>query len=229
MWVLGWVITTIFFVSLVICVVVLLPFDKARKVVHAHSFLWSDMLIALNPYWDIDISGFDNIDKKRAYVIVANHQSFTDIFLLYQTKMQFKWIAKESVFLLPIVGWSLSLAKHIKLKKGSLKSVKKAYNEAKFWLRNNISVLIFPEGTRGSSGMLREFKNGAFKLAIEERIPILPISIKGTSDAVPKGSFLFTTKVPVQMKILEPIDTTIFGSNSVDELRDLVRSRIEMA
>ena len=217
------------FISVVFFSIVLCPFDKARKVVHAHAFLWSDLLIALNPYWNVEVDGLQNIDKTKTYIIVANHQSLTDIVLMYQTKMQFKWIANEGVFKVPFIGWSLKLAKHIKIRKGNLKSVRKAYRESLEWLRYGISVMIFPEGTRSNINKMGEFQSGAFKLALKERIPILPIAIKGADRIIPKGSWLFTTKATVRFRVLEPVDTAGVEAGDFENLRDLVRARIEAA
>ena len=228
-WLVGSVITIFMFVSLLFFAIILYPFDKMRRVPHAHAFLWSDLLIGLNPYWDIKISGLENIDHTKTYVIVANHQSIADIILLYKTKMQFKWIANEYLFNLPIVGLSMSITKHIKLRKGKLESIKKAYLEASGWLRNGMSIMLFPEGTRSNGYGLQEFQSGAFKLAIKEQVPILPISIKGTGNAIPRGTWLFTTKVSGGFKVLEPVDTAGTSQNDFEKIRDLVRSRIEAA
>lgn len=228
-WVIGSTVTILMFILLLLFTVILYPFDKMRKVSHALAFLWSDLLIALNPYWDIKISGLENIDKAKAYVIVANHQSFTDIILLYKTKMQFKWIANEHLFKLPLIGWSMLLTKHIKLKKGKLESIKTAYYEAADWLKRGMSVMLFPEGTRSNGYGLKEFQNGAFKLAIKEQVPILPISIKGTGNAIPRGSWLFTTKVSGGFKVLKPVDTAGISPDDFGKLRDLAHSMIEKA
>lgn len=228
-WFVGSVITILVFLSILFCAVILYPFDKMRKIAHAHGFLWSDLLIALNPYWDIEINGLENIDKTKVYVIVANHQSIADIILLYKTKIQFKWIANEYLFKLPILGWGMLITKHIKLKKGKLESIKNAYLEASDWLKNGMSITLFPEGTRSNGYGLKEFQNGAFKLAIKEQVPILPISIKGTGDAIPRGTWLFTTKVSGGFKVLEPVDTVGASPDDFEKIRDLVRSRIEAA
>jgi 1-acyl-sn-glycerol-3-phosphate acyltransferase len=216
-------------ISAIFFAIILCPFDKMRKVSHANAFLWSDLLIALNPYWDIKINGLEHIDRNKTYVIVANHQSFADIILLYQTKMQFKWIANEHLFKLPIVGLSMLSTKHIKLRKGKLGSIKNAYQEASEWLKRGMSIMLFPEGTRSNGYGLKEFYNGAFKLAIKEQVPILPISIKGTGNAIPRGSWLFTTNVSGGFKVLEPVDTVGASPDDFEKIRDLVRSRIEAA
>ncbi|MFH1191618.1 MAG: lysophospholipid acyltransferase family protein, partial [Candidatus Omnitrophota bacterium] len=209
--------------------ILLFPFDHRKKLTHVQCFWWSDLLISFNPYWSIKASGLENIDPKKTYVIIANHQSMVDIVALYQTKMQFKWVAKASLFKIPFIGWCLSLIKHIRLTRGDFSSIKKIYHEASCWLRKDMSVLFFPEGTRSSSDEMGEFQNGAFKLAIKEKKPILPICLKGTHAAIPKGSWIFKTKVRAKVIVLEPIATDGYGAADFALLRDTVRSRIQEA
>ena len=206
--------------------IVLFPFDKKRKVAHAQCFWWADAVIWINPYWTIKVEGLENIDHSKTYVIVANHLSLADIAILYKTKMQFKWVAKESLFRIPILGWCMSLGKHVRLERGDFSSIKNIYREAALWLRDGMSVLFFPEGTRSQNGKLQEFQNGAFKLAIKEKVPVLPISINGTADAIPKGSWLFRTKVSISLRVLPPIDTASLGPADFAMLRDSARSAI---
>ena len=94
-WVFGAVFTFILYLAMLFFTIVLYPFDKQRKVPHVQCYWWSDILLRFNPYWKIKISGLENIDKKKTYVIVANHQSLADIIVLYQIRSQFKWVAKE--------------------------------------------------------------------------------------------------------------------------------------
>ena len=185
--------------------------------------------MALNPYWSIQVSGLEHIDHKKTYVIIANHQSMADIVVLYQTKMQFKWVAKASLFKVPFIGWCLSLIKHIKLTRGDFASIKEIYQKASYWLQKDMSVLFFPEGTRSSSAEMGAFQNGAFKLAIKEKKPILPICLKGTQAAIPKGSWIFKTKVNGEVIVLEPISTDGYGPGDFVLLRDTVRSKIQEA
>ncbi len=226
MWAIGGFITiALYFVMLFLAIV--LPFDKKRKIVHAQCFWWSDAIIALNPYWDMHVRGLENIDKNRTYVIVSNHQSLADIAVMYQTKMQFKWVAKESLFKVPFIGWSLSLAKHIRLSRGSFSSIKQVYRQAAVWLRSSMSVLFFPEGTRSETNDMRDFQNGAFKLAIKEKVPVLPIYLEGTGNCIPKGSWLFETRSPCNITVLPAIETTGFTSSDFARLRDEVKAAME--
>ena len=226
-WTFGTLLTMLLYFVMLFFTIVLFPFDnEKRRFVHAQCFWWSDAVIALNPYWKISVSGLKNIDKRQTYVIVANHQSLADIVVLYQTKMQFKWVAKESLFKVPFVGWSLSLARHIGLARGNLSSIKEVYHKAAQWLRDGMSVLFFPEGTRSETGEMRDFQNGAFKLAIREKRPILPVLIEGTGNAIPKGSWIFTTKIPGRLTVLPPIDTAKFEIRDFATLRDLVYAKL---
>ncbi len=225
-WVAGTLLTIILYLVELFLTIILFPFDKKRKIIHAQCFWWADALIGLNPFWSLEVKGLENIDPSRVYVVVANHQSLADIIVMYKTRMQFKWVAKESLFKVPFVGWCLSLSKHIKLKRGDFSSIKAIYREASGWLRKDVSVLFFPEGTRSETGQMKDFQNGAFKLAIKEKKPVLPISIIGTRDAIPKGSCVFSTKVSCRLTVLPAIETRDLQIGDFAELRDRVYARM---
>ena len=229
-WTFGTLLTMLLYFVMLFFTIVLFPFDnEKRRFVHAQCFWWSDAVIALNPYWKISVSGLKNIDKRQTYVIVANHQSLADIVVLYQTKMQFKWVAKESLFGVPFVGWSMSLAKHIRLERGDFSSIKKVYREAAQWLRQGMSVLFFPEGTRSETDTMRDFQNGAFKLAIREHKKLLPVYVGGTREAIPKGGWIFNTKVNARLIILPPIDTSAYQAGDFGRLSNRAREELQKA
>ena len=225
-WVVGMILTFLLFLVMAFFSIVLYPFDRKRKIAHAQCFWWTDMVTALNPYWEVKVCGLENIDHKKIYVIAANHQSLADIVLMYKTKMQFKWVAKDSLFKIPVLGWNMRLAKHIRLRRGDFSSIKKVYRQAGDWLRQGVSVVFFPEGTRSDDQGPGEFQNGAFKLAIKEKAPILPIMIEGTKDAIPKGSWRFTTKIVCTIRVLPPIETSGFTPGDFVRLRELTRTQL---
>ena len=225
-WVVGITLVAILFLVTAFLSIALYPFDRKRKIVHAQCFWWADAVTALNPYWDVKVSGLENIDSQKTYVVVSNHQSLADIVLMYKTKMQFKWVAKDSLFKIPVLGWNMRIARHIRLSRGDFSSIKKVYREAATWLRQGVSVVFFPEGTRSDDLELGEFQNGAFKLAIKEKVPMLPILIQGTRDAIPKGSWRFTTRISCLIKVLPPIDTSAYLPADFARLRDLVRDQL---
>jgi len=228
-WLGSGLLTILLFFVVFVLNILLFPFDKKKKITHAQCFWWSDAVIGLNPYWSVKVSGLENIDHKRTYVIISNHQSMADIVVLYQTKMQFKWVAKASLFKVPFIGWCLGLIKHIKLLRGDFASIKEIYHQASRWLQKDMSVLFFPEGTRSTSDKMNEFQNGAFKLAIKEKKPILPVCLIGTREAIPKGSWVFKTKVSVKLIVLPAVETERFGAGDFGLLRDTIRDKIESA
>jgi len=225
-WVVGIALVVILFFVMAFLSIILYPFDRKRKIVHAQCFWWTDAVIALNPCWDVKVSGLENIDYHKRYVVVSNHQSLADIVLMYKTRMQFKWVAKDSLFKIPVLGWNMLLARHIRLRRGDFSSIKKVYREAGEWLRNGVSVVFFPEGTRSDNHEMGTFQNGAFKLAIKEKVPILPIMIEGTKNAIPKGSWRFTTKISCVIKVLSPIETSALLTHDFIRLRDLARAQL---
>jgi 1-acyl-sn-glycerol-3-phosphate acyltransferase len=225
-WFVGILLTVLLFFVMAFVSIIFFPFDRKRKITHAQCFWWTDAVTALNPYWDVKVEGLDNIDHKKTYVVVSNHQSLVDIVLMYKTKMQFKWVAKESLFKIPVLGWNMLLAKHIRLRRKEFSSIKKVYKEASEWLRSGISVVFFPEGTRNNDSAVGEFQNGAFKLAIKEKIPILPILLRGTRDAIPKGNWCFTTKISCLIKVLPPIDTSTYLPADYSRLSNLTRVQL---
>ncbi len=225
-WVGSAILTIILFFVVFFIVVITFPFDKKKKIAHAQCFWWSDYVIKLNPYWRLRVEGLENIDHHKTYVVIANHQSMADIAVLYQTRMQFKWVSKKSLFNVPFIGWCLALTKHIKLERGEFSSIKKVYREAAEWLRQDMSVLFFPEGTRSDTDQMNVFQNGAFKLAIKEKRPILPIRIQGTRDAIPKGSWVFNAKVLATITVLPAVETGSLDPADFASLRDTVFERI---
>lgn len=216
----------LFFIELFLTIV-LFPFDRKRKIIHSQCFWWAKAVIGCNPYWQLKVNGLKNINKDKIYVVVANHQSLADIAVLYATRMQFKWVAKDSLFKIPFIGWCLSLTKHIRLSRGKIGSIKQAYYQAGNWLNKGMSVVFFPEGTRSETGKIAKFQNGAFKLALQEKRPILPIVIKGTSEAIPKGSWIFKTKVFGELTVLAPIATENLQPQDSLFLKDTVHKKME--
>lgn len=222
-WLLTAILTIFVFLSIIVITILLFPFDKKRKLAHAQGFWWAYAITAANPFWKFEIKGLNNIDPKKTYVVVANHQSLADIVMVYMTRMQFKWVAKESLFKIPVFGWCMSAMKYIRLSRGEFGSIKNTYRQAAQWLRKGVSVLFFPEGTRASGNKMNDFKNGAFKLAIKEKKPILPIRIDGSGEVIPRGSWIFKSNAACSLNILPEVDTTGFEAKDFASLRDNVR------
>ncbi|OGX11058.1 MAG: hypothetical protein A2351_08300 [Omnitrophica bacterium RIFOXYB12_FULL_50_7] len=225
-WVACVTLLAILYLVMLVLLVFTFPFDKQRKLLHRQCFWWSSGIIGLSPYWKVKVNGLENADPKRTYVIVANHQSLADIVVLYQLRLQFKWVAKESLFSIPFLGWCLGLCKHIGLKRNDRVSIRDVYREAIQYLRSGMSVLFFPEGTRSETEEMNPFQTGAFKLAISEKIPILPVVISGARNAIPKGDWVMKSKVFCNLTVLAPIETSHLEHSDFSKLSETVRSRI---
>jgi 1-acyl-sn-glycerol-3-phosphate acyltransferase len=228
-WIAGAVITAAAFLSSLIIKILPFPIADRAKLVHAQCFWWSDALISLNPFWKLTVKGLENIDHNQTYVIVANHQSLADIVIIYQIRMYFKWVAKKELLKLPFIGGLLWVNDHVLLSRGDYGSIKSVYRQAAGWLRSGVSMLFFPEGTRSHTDEMSEFQNGAFKLAIKEKRPILPVSISGTREAIPKSGWIFKTAVSGHLIVFPPIDTSVYKPADYAVLRDLVRDKLQNA
>jgi 1-acyl-sn-glycerol-3-phosphate acyltransferase len=228
-WIVGTVITAAALVSSLVIKAILFPFPWCEKLVHAQCFWWSDALIAMNPYWKLDIKGLEHIDRRKTYVIVANHQSLADIIIIYQIRMYFKWIAKKELLKVPLIGGLLWVNDHVLISRGDFGSIKEVYQKAAQRLKSGVSVLFFPEGTRSGTDEMNEFQNGAFKLAIKEKRPVLPIYLGGTREAIPKGGWVFKARASGCLTVMPAIDTAGYQTADYIRLRDLVRGQLQAA
>lgn len=227
------------YLELSACLGLFLPLLAVARVRHRHDEVpripgrWMRRLgraaTRFSPMWRFRVVGDRPKDiGERAYVVVANHASNADPFLLSHLPWDMRWIAKEELFRAPLIGWHMRLSGDIPLRRGDGDSVRQTLAEAKRTLERGLSVMIFPEGTRSKDGRLQRFKDGAFALAIEAQVPVLPIAIEGTRDCIPKRS-IWPGEARAAAKILEPIPTAGLGASDVGRLRDAVRERIEAA
>lgn len=228
-WVVGAILTAAAFFAAWLIKVAPFPIKDREKLVHAQNFWWSDALVALNPFWSLEVKGLEHIDPGETYVIVANHQSLADIILMYQTRMHFKWVAKKELLKVPFIGGLLWVNDHVLISRGDFSSIKEVYRKAAERLRSGISMLFFPEGTRSDTDEMGEFQNGAFKLAIREHKKLLPVYVGGTREAIPKGGWIFNTKVNARLIILPPIDTSAYQAGDFGRLSNRAREELQKA
>src|SRR5207247_1581709 len=158
------------------------------------------------------------------YVMVANHQSFLDILVLFRLFVHFKWVSKIEMFRLPCIGWNMSLNRYVRLRRGDRQSVVEMMNTCEQRLAEGSSIMMFPEGTRSADGRLKAFKPGAFVLAQRARVAILPIVVEGTANALPKHGFVLRGRHTIGIRVLDEIPYERFARLSVEELSDVVRA-----
>ncbi len=176
------------------------------RLVHPWAGRWGRVLFHLTPGWRIEVLGRENLPKEgaRPAVMVSNHESMTDIFAMYFLDVQFRWLSKEEIFHIPVVGPMMGWCDYVPVLRGNKDSHALALEASADRLRKGFSMFFFPEGTRSDDGKVGPFKTGAFKVARDVQAPVIPIVIQGARDLMPKGA-----KVPgrarVTIKVLPPI------------------------
>ncbi len=201
-------------------------FDKRLIILHHFSIMWGSALTKLVPGWKIKIIGKEKLDYK-AKIIVANHQSQEDILLIYRLGVPFNWISKAEVFKIPIYGWLMYLNGDIKLRRTSKTSIKRMILDAEKALQQGSTIMIFPEGTRSKTDKLGNFKEGAFKIAQNTKVPIVPVVIYGTGNKLLYPNGLFKGKHQVIVKVLDKIPYEQFKDKETTAFASEVRALIE--
>jgi len=202
------------------------PFDKRLVVLNYFSHLWGALYFWTNPFWSISITGREKFAKNQPYVIVSNHLSAIDVLAVSLLFTHFKWVSKIENFKIPFIGWTMYLNRYVAIKRGGLSSIKNMMRESKAHLKNGSSIFIFPEGSRSSDGQLKSFKTGAFKIAQEMQVPIMPVVLSDTDKAVPKHSLHFKGHHKISIEVLEPILPQQYQELSLKELTNLTQARI---
>ena len=180
---------------------------------------------ALNPLWKFSYAGTMPADPRRPYVVVSNHESFADILLISHLPWEMKWLSKAELFRIPVMGWLMHLAGDVPVKRGFGPSAIEAIARCREVLLIAVSVMIFPEGTRSPTSELLPFKDGAFRLAIDAGVPILPLALHGTGNALPKHDWRFGRSTAV-VEVLQPVETTGLTGGRCRRLKERVRRMI---
>ena len=187
--------------------------------------VWSRVNGYLTPMF-VKVYGKENINRQKSYVIISNHQSIYDIFLVYGwLGIDIKWVMKKELARIPGVGFGSKKVGHIFLDRSNSRTALESLNDAKRKLVKGTSVVIFPEGTRSTTGYPGNFKKGAFKLAFDLGLPILPITIIGTNHILPTGT-LDIRPGKASMIIHEPIEISNYTEDRMRELMDAARKII---
>jgi len=231
------ILSSLFWLFIVVSSIVLFPiavliwagtvlFDRRLVLLHQFTCFWASLYTWLNPVWRVHIEGREKIRNDIAYVMVANHMSLLDILVLFRLFRHFKWVSKIENFRVPAIGWNMSMNRYIKLRRGDAESVGRMMSACKEALLSGSSIMMFPEGTRSADGRLKAFKNGAFTLALETCAPVLPIVLRGTSDALPKRGFVLQGRHEIRVRVLDAILPAEFAGMTVESLTAHVRAVI---
>lgn len=193
-----------------------LPFDRFNRIPNKaiRGLAW--IMMKPNPWWSIRIKAADLQKIDQPTIVIANHQSFLDLPLLYHLPWTMRWVAKKELFRIPIFGWMIYMSGQIAIDRRSMSSAKKI-DTLVAPVQAGIPAMIFPEGTRSPDGELQAFKNGAFKLARKYNFNILPVVLKGGYEAMPPGSWKISAQQEFRISVLDPMNSNDY--DSVAELK----------
>lgn len=165
---------------------------------------WLTIRILLLP---VKVEGREHLDKKQSYVFVSNHQGAFDIFLIYGfLGRNFKWMMKYQLRKMPFIGMACQAAHHIFVDKRGTAKIKQTYLEARQTLKDGMSLVVFPEGARTFTGHMGDFKRGAYMLASDLQLPVVPLTINGSFQVMPRmRDMKWVQWHPLTLTIHEPI------------------------
>lgn len=201
-------------------------FDRTGRWQHRCARIWAQLLL-----WSVGARvttrGVEKIEPSKTYLFVANHQSYIDIPTLFsRLPVNFRILAKKSLFAVPFMGWHLRRSGHIPIDRSSSKSGLKSLYEAAERVKAGTSVIVFPEGTRSVDGAIHEFKGGSFLLATRAGVPMIPITLNGTRAILVKDSWHLRPG-KVEMIVHDPIDVSAYSPKNIHELAERTRAIIE--
>ncbi len=199
--------------------------DRSGKWPSFFQKLWVNLLLWTNGI-RLHVTGLENLSGKEAYILVSNHASILDIpAIISACPLPVRFLAKKSLSWFPIFGWFLYLAEHILIERESAPSALKSLKKAAGILKKGMSIIVFPEGTRTPDGEVKEFKRGAFLLAQHSKFSIVPISVGGSFQMLPRHGWCFWPG-SIYIHMDKPIPTKNLTSSEAKTLMDRVRETI---
>ncbi|GEN05528.1 1-acyl-sn-glycerol-3-phosphate acyltransferases [Myxococcus fulvus] len=202
------------------------PVDKDRRMLHWLVCHWChELWLHASPGWRTRFEGKELLPSGPC-VIVVNHQSAMDILAVMGLYHPYKFVAKASLFSLPLVGWMMTLLAYVPIVRGSSQAMHQLLDPCRRWLRRGMPVLIFPEGTYAKGGQRLPFKRGAFQLAVEEHVPVVPVVVEGTTELLEGDGPWLNARASMRVRVLPPLPPESLGQDPV-ELAERVRALYE--
>lgn len=179
----------------------------------------------------VKVEGRQHLEKDQSYVFVANHQGSFDIFLIYgHLNRNFKWMMKQQLRKVPFLGYACAKSHQIFVDKRGPSKIRKTYDDAREILKEGYSVTVFPEGARSFTGHMAHFRKGAFALADELQLPVVPLTINGSFDILPRmRGFNFVSWHPMKLTIHEPIYPVGKGPENIEATMRQAYDSVESA
>ena len=182
----------------------------------------------INPFWDFRTIFLERPDLSKPHLFVANHKSLADVFLLCLLPWEMKYLSKESIFKIPLLGWQMRVSRDIPIERGNKDSARAALVAMRDRLTRGSSVIVFPEGTRSADGSIAPFRDGAFRLAVELGVDIVPLAVAGTENTLPKHSLVFRP-TSASVTVLPAVSVAGLTAEDAPALAERVRLEIAQA
>ncbi len=204
-------------------------FDPDRRLPHRiGTFFWGWLVWRLVPFWRLEVRGLEHLSGGPK-VLCTNHQSLLDVLATMALGRDFKWVSGVRFFKIPLLAMYMRATGYIAADLKNPFAAAGILDECGRWLDSGVSVGLFPEGTRSRDGRMASFKAGAFQVAVDRHVPVVPIVIEGTRDILPKGSWTFLGASPfktVQVEVLKPIEIDDLPEPSAEALSRAARGAI---
>lgn len=208
------------------CIVFSIVYRKAARLIQK---LWNLHLLAVGGV-KVKVSGAEKLDRSKRYVFISNHQSALDIPVIFAgLSHPISFIAKKELFMIPIFGWGIAAMGHIWIDRGNARKAKASIDRAVRNLqKGNISLILFPEGTRSKDGRVGEFKQASFTLAIQAGVQLVPVAIRNACTLLPKSSIKIRPGT-VYLDILDPLDITKETTKTelCTRVHEVIKRRVE--
>jgi 1-acyl-sn-glycerol-3-phosphate acyltransferase len=222
-WTVGVISLIVLFVIFAIIWTITYPFDRKHFVSQKYTHYWGSFYLKLLPIAKVEVIDRHKLKRDKAAIAISNHQSMVDILILFHLFAYFIWVSKIENFRTPILGWVMYMNGYISLVREDPKTFVKMFEKMSKSLQNKRTIMMFPEGTRSKTGELGRFKEGAFKSAIENQVPIIPIVLDGTGSSIPKEGISVNKSNRIVVKVLDEIPYEQFPSKNPTELKEFFK------
>jgi 1-acyl-sn-glycerol-3-phosphate acyltransferase len=181
----------------------------------------------------VQIEGLENIDREHPQVFVANHSGLHDILSLAASlPIQFRWVAKKSLFGVPFMGWHMRRSGYIPIDRDNPREAARGIIEAARIIRGGVHAIAFPEGTRSRTGDLGQYRSGAFALALRTGVPLVPITLEGSYRVIMPKTLQVNPGTIIRIRIDRPIDLSAYSRGNkhrlMEDVFEVMSSNLEM-
>lgn len=226
-WICFWAV--LFTLLLFIPIMIAAMFSRTGNLAFQLTNIWNLIILKLS-FIKVNVKGKENIQEGVTYVITPNHQSIFDIpALIKYLGIPFRWVIKMETLFVPLFGLALYMSRNIFISRKNREQSLKSINRGIARLPRGTGIIFFAEGTRSIDGKLLPFKKGGFYIAIEQGLPILPVSVSGSNQILRKGSYRINPGT-IDVVIGKPIDTSGYTIETIEDLmkitKDVIRANM---